>query len=580
MKLARKFASALGALWLLLLCIIASGCGHASKGSDPGPPSPGADLPAAHAAGPVPSPAAPPAPNADVNVLTYHHNNARTGEYLSETQLTPSNVNFSNFGKIGFLRVRGLVDAQPLYVANLTVQGAPHKVVFVATEHDLVYAFDADTFAPLWRASVLGAGETTSDNRGCQQVTPEIGITSTPAIDLKAGPHGAIYVVAMSKDGHNHYFQRLHALDLTTGSELPGSPRTIAATFPGTGDASKNGQTSFDPKQYEDRAALLLSNGVVYTTWSSHCDTEPYGSWVIAYDAATLQKAAVINLTPNGTQGAIWMTGDGPAADAAGNVYLLTGNGTFDTSLDSKGFPVLRDFGNAFVKLAMRGGKLAVIDYFTMYNTVEESERDADLGSGGIVLLPDMKDASGKIRHLAVGAGKDRIVYIVDRDAMGKFDANGDHAYQEAAGAIAGMEFATPAYFNGVLYLGAFEDVVRAFPLVNGMLPSSPASRTKTKFVDPGTTPSVSADGTSNAIVWAVENSIPAALHAYKASDLGTELYNSNQAGTRDQFVNNKFIAPVIAEGRVYVGTPTGVAVFGLLNLRDHVMSATRASSS
>ncbi len=564
MNLGRKFASVLGAMWLLAMAALSTGCGRTPSSGESGPPafeaSQSAPPRATEAAANSASRAGP-----DVNVLTYHHDNARTGEYLSEAQLTPANVNSRAFGKIGFLRVRGLVDAQPLYVASLVFKGAAHRVVFVATEHALVYAFDADTFSPLWRTSVLGAGETTSDNRGCQQVTPEIGVTSTPVIDLKHGPNGAIYVVAMSKDGQGRYFQRLHALDLATGSELPGSPRTITGTFPGTGSGSKNGQATFDPKQYEDRAALLLSNGVIYTTWSSHCDTEPYGSWLIAYDASTLQQAAALDLTPNGTQGAIWMTGDGPAADDAGNIYLLTGNGTFDTSLDSKGFPSQHDFGNAFVKLSMRGNRLSVADYFTMHNTVEESERDEDLGSGGIVLLPDMKDASGKVRHLAVGAGKDRTIYVVDRDSMGKFDANGDHVYQEVTAAIAGMQFATPAYFNGVLYFGAFDDAVRALPFANGMIQRAPASQTKIKFVDPGTTPSVSANGTENAIVWAVENSIPAALYAYRASDLKVELYNSNQGGTRDQFVNNKFIAPVIAEGRVYVGTPTGVAVFGLL---------------
>jgi outer membrane protein assembly factor BamB len=565
MNLSRNFPLGLGAIWLLVMAILASECSRTSKTGNSDPPSPATARPTATGTADAAPSDTPRLLDGDVNVLTYHHNNARTGEYLSENVLTPANVNRDSFGKIGFLRVRGLVDAQPLYVANLAINGAPRNVVFVATEHDLVYAFDAGTFSPLWKTSVLGAGETTSDNRGCQQVTPEIGITATPVIDLKTGPHGAIYIVAMSKDEHGHYFQRLHALDLTTGSELPESPQTITATFPGTGASSKNGQTLFDPKQYEDRAALLLSQGVIYTSWASHCDRDPYGGWVIAYAASTLQKVSAINLTPNGTEGAIWMTGDGPAADEAGNVYLLTGNGTFDTSLDSKGFPARGDFGNAFVKLAMRGGRLAVTDYFTMHNTAEESERDEDIGSGGIILLPGMKDASGRMRHLAVGAGKDRVVYVADCDSMGKFDPNGDKAYQEAVGAIAGMEFATPAYFNGVIYFGAYDDAVRAFPLSNGMIPRSPASETMTRFVDPGTTPSISANGTSNGIVWAVENSIPAALYAYSAGDLKKELYNSNQAGTRDQFVNNKFIAPMIADGRVYVGTPTGVAVFGLL---------------
>lgn len=559
----RKFARQLTAICLLCSGILPLGCVRTSKLSDAGPSATSQPGPA-QAARLQPNTASWPT-DTDANVLTYHHSNARTGGYLSETVLTPKNVNQESFGKIGFLRVRGLVDAQPLYAANVVIQDTAHKVVYVATEHDLVYAFDADTFSPLWRTSVSGAGETTSDNRRCQQVTPEIGITATPVIDLKTGAHGAIYVVAMSKDGRGQYFQRLHALDLATGSELPGSPQTITATFPGTGAGSKNGRATFDPKQYEDRAALLLANGVIYTTWSSHCDHEPYGSWVIAYDASTLHQAAALDLTPNGAAGATWMTGDGPAADEQGNIYLLTGNGTFDISLDAKGFPSRQNFGNAMVKLALHGSQLAVSDYFTMHNTVQESEIDEDIGSGGILLLPDVKDAAGKVRHLAIGAGKDQIIYAADRDAMGKFDAHADKAYQEAAGAIVGMEFATPAYFDGVVYYGAYGDALRALPFANGMLSRTPSSLTAAKFDYPGVTPVISANGSSNGIVWIVENSIPAALHAYDAGNLKSELYNSNQAGTRDQFVNNKFITAMVAGGRVYVGTPTGVVVFGLL---------------
>ena len=362
---------------------------------------------------------------------------------------------------------------------------------------------------------------------------------------------------------HGNYFQRIHALDLTTGAEITGSPRTITARYPGNGSGSKSGYVNFEPKQYEDRAALLLSHGVIYTSWASHCDIPPFGSWVIAYSASTLQQVGVIDLTPNGSEGAIWMTGDGPAADEEGNVYLLTGNGTFDTTLDSEGFPFRGDFGNSFVKLTIRGNKLRVVDYFTMRNTVAESEQDEDLGSGGIVLLPDMQDATGKARRLAMGAGKDQIIYVVDRDSMGRFDSETDKAYQEVVWAIAGMEFSTPAYFDGTAYFGAYRDALRAFPFATGRLSRLPSSYTKAKFDYPGTTPSISANGVSDAIVWAVENSIPAVLHAYLGSDLKTELYNSNQAGTRDQFVNNKFIVPVIANGRVYVGTPTGIAVFG-----------------
>jgi hypothetical protein len=502
----------------------------------------------------------------DVNVLTYHNNNFRTGQYLSETSLTPANVNSANFGKIGFLPARGLVDAEPLYVSNLMVKGARRNIIFVATEHDWVYAFDADLFAPpLWRASLLGAGETTSDNRGCEQVTPEIGITATPAIDLSKGAHGAMYVVAMSKDSQGRYFQRLHALDLTTGAELPGSPAAITATYPGRGAGTRNGRLTFDAKQYKERAALLLANGLIYTTWSSHCDVSPYTSWVIAYNSANLQQAAVLNLTPNGTEGAIWMSAAGPAADEAGNVYLLTGNGTFDTTLNAEGFPAEGDYGNAFVKLAMKGGKLGVADYFTMHDTLDQSEQDEDLGSGGIALLPNMQDVSGAVRHLAVGAGKDQIVYLVDRDSMGHFNATADRVYEKDTWAIGGMEFGAPAYFAHSVYYGAYKDEVRAFSFVNATLPRLPSSQTSQKFDYPGTTPSVSANANANGIVWTVQNSVPAVLHAYAASDLCKELFNSNQAGARDQFENNKFITPMIANGKVYVGTKTGVAVFGLL---------------
>ena len=499
------------------------------------------------------------------NVLTYHNDNFRTGEYQRETTLTPASVNAGAFGKVGFLPVVGLVDAEPLYVSDLPIQGARRKVVFVATEHDLVYAFDADTFAELWKVSLLGPGETPSDDHGCQQITPEIGVTATPVIDLHAAPHGAIYVVAMSKDAHGRYFQRLHALDLTSGAELRGGPTSIAATYPGRGAGNRNGMLTFDPGRYKDRAALLLANGWIYTTWASHCDVSPYTSWVIAYSAATLRQAAVLNLTPNGAEGAIWMCGSGPAADEAGNVYLLTGNGTFDTSLDELGLPAQSDFGNAFVKIASEGGKMRVSDYFTMHDTVDQSEQDEDLGSGGIALLPDAPDVSGRVRHLAVGAGKDQVVYMVDRDAMGKFHAGGDRVYEKDVWAIAGMEFGAPAYFGGSIFYGAYRDNLRAFTLMNATLPRLPSSSTAQKFDYPGTTPSVSASQGSNGIVWTVENSVPAVLHAYPASDLSRELYNSNQAGARDQFENNKWITPMIANGHVHVGTKTGVAVFGLL---------------
>ena len=301
-------------------------------------------------------------------------------------------------------------------------------------------------------------GETPSDDRGCSQVTPEIGITATPVIDRSAGPHGIIYLVAMSKDAGGNYFQRLHALDLTTGAEMLGGPVEVSGIYPGTGDNSSNGMVIFDPKQYEERAGLVLDNGVVYLHWTSHCDHRPYTGWVMGYEATTLAQVSVLNLTPNGTHGAIWQSGAAPALDPAGNIYFLDADGTFDTTLDGDGFPNNHDFGNCFIKLSTANKTLQVADYFTMYNTVSESAADQDLGSGGAVVLPDLRDARGAVHHLTVGAGKDAHVYLANRDHMGKFvpgAMSNDYVYQDVSGILAQGLWSTPAYFNGRLYIGA-----------------------------------------------------------------------------------------------------------------------------
>jgi hypothetical protein len=501
------------------------------------------------------------------DVLTYHNDVARTGFDSNETTLTVGNVNSSSFGRLFVLSVDGKVDAQPLYVSSVTLPGnGTRNVLVVATEHDSVYAFDASDGTPFWQVSVVMAGETPSDDRGCGQVTPEIGITATPVIDRSIGLSGTIYVVAMSKDASGHYHQRLHALELTTGHEEFGGPVEVRATYPGTGDNSSGGNVIFDAGQYKERPGLLLLNGLVYTFWSSHCDIRPYTGWIISYNARTLAQVSVLNITPNGNEGAVWASGAGPAADASGNIYFLAANGTFDTMLNAQGFPALGDYGNAFVKLSTANNTLAVADYFNMSNTVAESNADLDLGSGGALVLPDMVDSRGVTRHLAVGAGKDQNIYLVDRDNMGKFDPNTNNIYQELPSALGGQEFGMPAFFNNRIYYGVVGDSLRAFQFTNGQLQASSVSQTGITFTYPGTTPSISANGMNNAIVWAVENTDPAVLHAYDASDLSQELYNSNQAGTRDQFgTGNKFITPTLANGRVYVGTTNGVGVFGLL---------------
>jgi hypothetical protein len=507
------------------------------------------------------------------DVTTYHYNVSRDGLNAKETILTQANVNSAQFGKVGFDAVDGKVDAQPLYLANVAISGQLHNVLYVATEHDSVYAFDADSGAQIWKTSILGSGETTSDNRGCSQITPEIGITSTPVIDRTQGPNGTIFTIGMSKDVSGKYHQRLHALDIITGAEISGSPTEITATYPGTGDNSQNGNVVFDPSQYAERAALLLLNGNIYTGWTSHCDIGLYTGWVMAYSESTLQQTQLLNVTPNGHEGSIWMSGGGMAADNNGFVYFLDANGTFDTTFDANGFPTKGDYGNAMLKLST-GGKLAVADYFETFNTGEESAADIDLGSGGPLLLPDQTDASGHVFHLIAGAGKGKSIYLADRDNMGKFNfanmpVDDSNIYQELRGVMAGQVYSTPAYFNGVLYYAADGDALKAFPLTNAKLAATPSSQSAVTFSHPGPTPSISANGTQNGIVWALESGLsnPGVLHAYDPSDLAHEFYNSNQAANgRDSFGNgNKFITPMIVNGKVYVGTQNGVAVFGLL---------------
>jgi hypothetical protein len=499
------------------------------------------------------------------DVTTYKNDLSRTGQNLMETTLTPANVSSMTFGLLRKLTVDSRVDAQPLYISQLEISGTNHNVVFAATERDSVYAFDADGGTMLWHVTLLATGESPSNDHGCSQVTPDIGVTSTPVIDRSVGAHGVLYVVAMSVDAGSNYHQRLHALDITTGGELLNGPTEIAATF-----TANNGTLStFDPRSYEERAALTLSNGVIYTTWTSHCDASPYSGWIIAYSQSTLAHIASLNVAANSNKGpAIWMAGGGPAVDAAGNIYLLSANGAFETTLDSKGFPSKQDFGNSFLKISAAASGLNVLDYFAMSNVIAESNTDEDLGSGGEMLLPDVMDTTNTVRHLVIGAGKDSNIYLVDRDSMGKFNSANDNIFQTLKRALPGGIWSTPAYFNGTVYYGDVSGTLKAFRISNAKLVDTPQSQSKTQFTFPGTAPSVSANGTANGIVWAHENTNPAVLHAYDATNLAHELYNSNQASAaRDQLgAGNKFITPTVADGKVFVGTTNSVAVFGLLH--------------
>ena len=535
-------------LFLTMTRLFWSSCGSApspNRGSNPGVPD----------------------PNSTVDVVTYHNDLSRTGQNLQETVLTPSNVNSSSFGRLFTMTVDGVIDAEPLYLSrvSLSSQGT-HNVLYAVTENDSVYAFDADTGTQLWKVSLLKSGETPSGDFGCPQITPQIGITSTPVIDRHSGPNGAIYVVAMSTTSSS-YFQRIHALDITNGQELFGGPVTVQASFPGAGANSQNGSVVFDPKQYAERQGLVLLNQVVYTGWTSHCDFTPYTGWLIGYDEGTLAQTSVLNVTPNGEEGSIWQSGAGMASDGS-YLYFLDANGTFDTTLNGSGFPQNSDFGQAFLKVSTANNHLSVADYFEMHDGPSESANDTDLGSGGALLLPAMQDSGGTTRNLAVGAGKDSNIYIVDRSNLGKFHASGNQIYQEIDGALSGGMWAMPAFFGNSLYFGSNGNNLLQFNFSQAKLSTAPASKSSDTFQYPGTTPSISANTSTNAIAWAVEHSDPNdVLHAYDATNLGNELYNSSQAsGQRDQFGQaSHFGTPMIANGKVYIGTTTNVTAFGLL---------------
>jgi hypothetical protein len=519
------------------------------------------------------------APVGGADVLTWHNDLARTGQNLAETTLTPANVVPATFGLLGFLPVDGKVDAQPLYAAQVAVPTLGTKnLLVVATEHGSLYAFDADaptTTTPIWHANLIPSGEVPGNDRyGNNQITPEIGITATPVIDRTQGPNGTIYAVEESMIASTTtYFQRIHAVDLATGADRL-TAATIAAAYPGTGDNTNgSGLVIFDPGMYKERAALTLSNGVVYTLWAAlgtpasvtpHADERPYTGWVIGYSEATLAQSQVLDITPNAYGGAGWNAGAGPAVDAANMIYYTSANGLFDPNLDAQQFPTSSDFGNAFVKLTTTLSAIAVADYFEPFDSPANSIIDLDLGSGGVMLLPDQVDANGTLRQLAVGAGKDLNIYVVERGNLGKYNTTLNLNYQVVAGA--GPVFSSPAWFNGTIYFGASTDVIRGFTLAGAKLPQqSTIQATTTAFPYPGATPGISANGSQNGIVWAVENNAAGAkLHAYDAGTL-TELYNNLTDAARDAIPASEstYPVPTVTNGKVFVQSTAGVAVFG-----------------
>jgi legume-like lectin family protein/chitobiase/beta-hexosaminidase-like protein len=517
--------------------------------------------------------------HAQVNVTTYHNDNARTGQNTQETLLTPANVNTSQFGKLFTVSVDGYVYAQPLYVANLTIAGGMHNVLYVATEHDSVYAIDADSGAVYWQQSFVqpAAGITTVPNGdvACSDLVPEIGITSTPVIDLGSK---TIYVLAKTKE-NGTYVQRLHALDLVTHAEKFGGPVAIQATVSGTGDGSSGGQVTFDPLRQHNRPGLLLESGHIVIAWASHCDNGPYHGWVMSYSASTLAQEAVINLSPNGGQAGVWMSGDGLAADASGNLFFATGNGTYDGE----------DFGDSILKLGPpAGGSFSVLDWFTPYNQSSLNGGDTDLGSGGLLLFPDLPAGSAH-QHLLVQMGKEGKMYLIDRDNMGKFcstcTSSDTQIVQEIPGATAGI-WGTPAYWNGSVYWAGAGDSGGSEPLKafsfnannSGLISTSPVSQTSKAFSFSVPSPSISASGNTNGILWGLDNSASTStcsggsncqvLYAYDATNLENMLYNSSQAANNRDVPGGavKFTTPTIANGKVYVGSQFAVSAYGKIS--------------
>ena len=512
-------------------------------------------------------------------VLTYHNNLSRDGTNIHEFALTTSNVNTATFGKLYSCQADGAIYAQPLWVPNLTVAGASHNVIIVATQHESLYAFDADATpcTTLWHVNLVdsahggSSGETSVPSGGAGalvgsgygDISPEVGITGTPVIDPTSN---TIYVVSKSVNASTQFFQRLHAIDLTTGAERV-APHSIDSSIsvPGTGAGSIAGRVAFDPRNESQRAGLVLSNGVVYVAWASHEDRDPYHGWVMGFNASTLALVAngVFNSTPNqvGTlsysRGGIWMGGGAPAVDAAGNLFFITGNGTFDANTGGS------NYGDSVVRLSTAGG-LSVADYFTPLDQASLDANDTDFGSGAATILVDQP--AGPVTHLVIGGGKQGNLFLLNRDSMGKFSSSTNNVMETVN--LGNAIFATPVFWQNNLYVAGVGTLKQfAFNTSTGKFNGAPFSQSSTSYRFPGATPSVSSNGATNGIIWALDNGLycspqspgcgATVLHAYDATNLATELWNSSQAAANRDLAGHavKFTVPTVANGKVYVGT-------------------------
>jgi hypothetical protein len=503
-----------------------------------------------------------------VGVYTYHDDLARDGVNAHESALVTSNVNATTFGKLFSCTVDGAIYSQPLWVANLSVSGVRHNVVFVATQHDGLYAFDADLnpCVQLWKASLIdgahggNAGETTVPSgesgylvgSGQADIAPEVGVTGTPVIDPNTN---ILYVVSKSViPSGPTFYQRLHAIDLVTGNEKSGSPVTIAATYPGTGDGGTT--VTFNAGTQNQRAGLALVNGTVYIAWASHEDNPPYYGWVIGYTYnASFTQSSILNISPNVGYGGIWMGGGAPSADSNNHLYLITGNATFDVTNNSG---PNNDYGDSFLQLT---GNLAISSYFTPSDQSSDNANDQDFGAGGAAVVLSLR--SGSPQHLVIGGGKDGSLYLLDGDKMGGLgDSNARQHFNIGHGI-----YSTGAFWNANFYVVGFGGPLLSyvFNTSTNMFNTSVSSQSSTSYGFPGSSPSVSSSGTSNGIVWALDNSNyctrfspgcgPTVLHAYDATNLTSDLWNSSQVSADAAGYAVKFTVPTVANGKVYIGT-------------------------
>ena len=513
-------------------------------------------------------------PSAFTGIYSWRNDPGLTGQNRQETVLTPTSVASGHFGKLFSCPVDGYVHAQPLFMPNVTIPGnGTHNVVFIATEHDSVYAYDADAnpCQLLWQVNFLNTGATSvpTADVGTTDITPEIGITGTPTIDPNTG---ILYVSAETKEMNGTafvYVHRLHALDILTGNEKPGSPAIIRASVSGTGDGANGGTLALDALTANQRAALLLAGGNIIVTFTSHGDLDPYHGWLLAYsyNGATLAQVAVFCTTPNGSRGGVWQSGAPPSVDVGGNIFAVTSNGTFDTNSAA---PPKTDYGETLLKLQVNAAPagFTVIDAFTPFNQILLTANATPLGSTGVLQFPDQ---TGTHAHVALIGSEAGALYVVNRDSLGGFTSGGPDKVLQTLNLGANIT-ATPAYSaaTAAIYIAGDYDHPKAFPFSGGVMTGSATSQSAASFAFPGASPAISSNGSSTAIVWALDSSgfgtgMPAVLHAYDATNLANELYNSATKGSDAAGLAVKFTVPTVANGKVYAGTQSEISVYGLL---------------